>query len=363
MADQDAAVAQGGAERPARAARRAGKEEIRRRIEHREPAAAQFGRRFGPGFADGRDGLFKIRLVVHRGGAGGLAHRVDVVGAVAELDPVHIGDQPRLADAEPEPRPGQAARFGKGAHNEQVVVFLHKRQAGCPRPGKIDIRLVHNHNVVGVCAHNVLNLRNRGQQARRRVGVRDYDRAAKAMVGGKVDCEILPQRQHPGRHAEQVAQNGVEAVGNIGESERSALIAERPDREQQVFVAAVAAEHPIFGHAAARGDGRDELCLPQVGVQPQPGHGIRHRGGDAGGRGIGVLVRVELDKVRPRNLLSGGIRLQRRQRRGKKSAHGCLPAYFSSSNRIVTLFAWACRPSRSAKSAMRPCTAPRASLV
>ena len=308
-----------------------GKDKIRGRIQHCEPALPQPGRRFGAGLADSRHGFLEVRLVRHGGGPGGLAHRVYVVGAVAELDAVHVGDQPRLRHTEPQPCARQAAGFGEGAHHHQVFVFCHQRQAGRPRPGKVDIRLVHNNGVVRVALHDALDRSDRRQQACRRVGVGKHDGLAKGIVGGRVEREILPQRQHMRGHAQQVAQNGVEAVGDIGKRQRRVLVAERADGQQQVFVAAVAAQDPLGRHAAARGDGCGQLRFGQVGVKAQPFDGPGHRCGDAGGRGIGVLVGVQLDKAGHGQLFAGRVWLQRRQRRGEKSAHRRPPPLHSAS--------------------------------
>ena len=123
------------------------------------------------------------------------------------------------------------------------------------------------------------------------------------------------------RNVQQIAQNRVKAVGDIGKCQRVGFIAESAQRQQQVFIAAVAAQKIFRLHAAVAGNGGAERGFGQIGIQPQPRHCPGHRRRHTGGRRVGVLVGVQLDKVRQFQLLAGGIRLQRSQRFGKITAH------------------------------------------
>ena len=64
------------------------------------------------------------------------------------------------------------------------------------------------------------------------------------------------------------------------------------DGQQQVFIAAVAAQHVFGTHAALFRDGRAQLCLCQIGVQPQAVHLRRHRRRHAGRGRVGVFVGI-----------------------------------------------------------------------
>ena len=68
----------------------------------------------------------KIGLVGDRRRARGLGHGVDVVGAVAELDAVHVGNQRGPRNAEAQPCTRQIVRFGEGMGDDEVVIFFPK---------------------------------------------------------------------------------------------------------------------------------------------------------------------------------------------------------------------------------------------
>ena len=129
------------------------------------------------------------------------------------------------------------------------------------------------------------------------------------------------------RNVQQIAQNRVKTVGYIGKGQRCVFIAERPQGQQQVLVAAVAAQNILRLHAPVGSDGLVQCAVGQVRVQPQPRHHRRHRRRHTGRGRVWVFVGVELDKVVNFQLLAGHIRLQRSQRFGKIAAHGLTPPF------------------------------------
>ena len=143
-----------------------------------------------------------------------------------------------------------------------------------------------------------------------------------AAVLFKVDGQATFQRDDVLRDVQQITQHRVKAVCHIGKGQRRIFVAEGPQRQQQVFVAAVAAEDVFRAHAPMPGNGGVQVAVCQIGVQPQPGHGRCHRCRHAGCGRIRVFVGVELDDVSDFELLAGGIRLQRRKGFGKITAHG-----------------------------------------
>ena len=130
MADQDAAVAELFKNFPAGHPVGCGKQEVCGRVEHREAAPAQLSRCVGALGDDFRRYIGEISLVGDGGHAGGLGHRIDIVGAVAEFDAVHVGNQLRPRDAEAQPRTCEIVGLGKGVGDDKVVIFVQKRQAG-----------------------------------------------------------------------------------------------------------------------------------------------------------------------------------------------------------------------------------------
>ena len=129
------------------------------------------------------------------------------------------------------------------------------------------------------------------------------------------------------RNVQQIAQNRVKTVRYIGKGQRGVLVTESPQRQQQVFIAAVAAQNILRLHAPVGGDGLVQRAVGQVRVQPQPRHRRRHRRRHAGRGRVRVFVGVEFDKVVDFQLLAGHIRLQRSQRLGKIAAHGLTPPF------------------------------------
>ena len=80
--------------------------------------------------------------------------------------------------------------------DDKVVIFVQKRQAGRAGRREFDIGFVDDHNVIWVCFQHFLNGRDRGQQAGRGVGVGDDDRFMQTAVFGKVDGQIVLQREN-----------------------------------------------------------------------------------------------------------------------------------------------------------------------
>ena len=284
-------------------------------------ALPQLGHCVGTGGADLVHRITKVIFILHGGNGGSLGEGIDVIGAVAELDAVHIGNQLRVCHAEAHAGTGQIVGFGEGLHHNHVVIFLGQRNAAGVWPGKINVRFVHNHNAVGVGAHHFLNGGHRLQQGGRGVGVGNHDGLIQTVVLAQIQRKIFLHRDHMLRNVQQIAQNRVKAVGDIGKCQRVGFIAESAQRQQQVFIAAVAAQNIFRLHAAVVGNGGAERGFGQIGIQPQPWHCPGHRRRHTGGRRVGVLVGVQLDKVRQLQLLAGGIRLQRSQRFGKITAH------------------------------------------
>ena len=107
---------------------------------------------------------------------------------------------------------------------------------------------------------------------------------------------------------EQPAPDAVAAVGDVGIGQRVALIAERPEREEEVLVAAVAGHDLIRLQAKVLCRGLEQVSTGGVGVEAElfhlgPAHGVQHR---RGGR-VGALVGVELDVFLVLRLLPRGV--------------------------------------------------------
>ena len=163
-----------------------------------------------------------------------------------------------MADTVAQPRARKIVRLREGAHNEQIVVFLCQRHAGGIGACKCNVGFIHNDNVPGIAAHDLLNGIARCKQAGRCVGVRNDDGLVKTAVFGKVNGKIIFERQNVRGDMQQITQNRVKAVGNIRKRERVAFVTERPQREQQVLVTAVAAQDVFRRDAAVAGNGRTE---------------------------------------------------------------------------------------------------------
>ena len=204
----------------------------------------------------------------------------------------------------------------------EILIAFQQRQAACPRGGKFYVGFVHHHDVVGVGLQNFLDVLRRQQQPGGGVGVGNHHRFMQAAVGGNVQGKVLPQRDNMLRDMQQITQHRVKAVSYIGKCQRCIGIAEGAQRQQQVFVAAVAAQDVFRLYAPVRRNGGVQVGVGQIRIQPQPRHRLCHRLCHRRGGGIGVFVGVELDKILQFQLFAGHIRFQRRQRFGKIAAHG-----------------------------------------
>ena len=106
-----------------------GEQKVRGRVKHGKPAAAQLVGGVGALGNDFCRYIGKIGLVGDGRHARRLGHGIDIVGAVTELDAVHIGNQLGPRDAEAQPRPRQIVGFGEGVGDDEVVVGFQQRQA------------------------------------------------------------------------------------------------------------------------------------------------------------------------------------------------------------------------------------------
>ena len=132
-------------------------------------------------------------------------------------------------------------------------------------------------------------------------------------------------------------------------------------RKEEVLVAAIAG-HDLLRLQTEVSCGRlEQVGTGGVGVKAQLFHLVLAHGGDhrRGGQ-IGAFVGVQFDVLLILRLLTRGVGGDSGQSGRKEFTHGSNPHF---SYRMVTLRAWACRPSRSAKSAMRGATSPSASRV
>ena len=145
------------------------------------------------------------------------------------------------------------------------------------------------------------------------------------MVFHRVQAEIPFQGDDILGDVEQPAPDGVAAISNIGMGQGMIFIAEGPQGEKQVFVAAVA-RHDLVGLQAVI----IRRLLPQggagrVGIELKPAglllDGLQHRRG----RRIGAFVGVQLDIGPVLGLFPGGVGLQIAEGGAEKAAHRSAP--------------------------------------
>ena len=200
----------------------------------------------------------------------------------------------------------QLAGFGERLDHQQVLVLVDEGHAAFP--AKVHIGLVHNDHVVGVGFQDALYGTAGQGQTRGGIGVGNDDGLVSAVVIGGVQREILFQGNDIAGDVEQPAPDAVAAVGDVGIGQRVALIAERPEREEEVLVAAVAGHDLIRLQAKVLCRGPEQVGTGGVGVEAElfhlgPAHGVQHR---RGGR-VGALVGVELDVFLALRLLPRGV--------------------------------------------------------
>ena len=159
----------------------------------------------------------------------------------------------------------------------------------------------------------------------------------------------------------QPTPHAVAAIGDIGIGQRVLLVAEGPQRKEQVLVAAVAGHDLVRLQTKVCGGRLEQVGTGGVGVKAKLFHLVlAHSGHHRRGRQVRAFVGVQFDVLLILRLFTRGVGGDSFQPGRKEFTHGSSPHF---SYRMVTLFAWACRPSRSAKSAMRGATAPSASRV
>ena len=190
---------------------------------------------------------------------------------------------------------------------------------------EVHIGLVHNHHVVGVGVGDGPDGFRRQGQAGGGVGVGDDNGLVPAVVFQRVQAEIPFQGDDILGDVEQPAPDGVAAISNIGMGQGMIFIAEGPQGEKQVFVAAVA-RHDLVGLQAVI----IRRLLPQggagrVGIELKPAglllDGLQHRRG----RRIGAFVGVQLDIGPVLGLFPGGVGLQIAEGGAEKAAHRSAP--------------------------------------
>jgi len=174
---------------------------------------------------------------------------------------------------------------------------------------EVHIGFVHDHHVVRVRLQDALDGTAGQGQTGGGIGVGQHDGGTEAVVIGGVKGEILLQGDDPAGDVHQPAPDAVAAVGDVRIGQRVFLVAEGPQREEEVFVAAVAG-HDLAGlQPEVLGRRVQQLGTGRVGVEPQffdlgAAHGVHYR---RGGR-VGALVGVQLDVFLILRLFAGGVR-------------------------------------------------------
>ena len=323
MADQHPFFPQGPVEGAALHPVGPGKQEVGPAVGEFKPAPGQLPGRPGPGFHDLLAGLVEIAGALQGRNAGGQGHPVDVVGVEAGADPFQVGNQALAADGKAQTGPGHLPGLGKGLDHQQVVAAVDQGDAALGP--KVHIGLIHNHHVVGIGGGNSGNFLRRQGQAGGGVGVGNDDGLVPAVVFHRVQAEIRFQGNHVLRDVEQPAPDGIASIGHIGVGQGVGLIAEGPQGEKQIFVAAVARHHLVRLDAVIPGRSLPQGGAGGVGVQLQPArlalNGLHHRGGG----GIGAFVGVQFDIRAILGLFTGGVGLQMGQGGAEITAHFAPP--------------------------------------
>src|SRR5699024_4412581 len=138
---------------------------------------------------------------------------------------------------------------------------------GHAAPGpKVHIGLVHDHHPVGVAGGDLPDGLGGQGQAGGGVGVGDDDGLVQVIVPGRVQGEVLFQRDDVLGDVHQAAPDPVAAVGDVGPGQRAAGVAESPQGKEQVFVAAVAGHDLVRLQLIIFGGGLAQLQAVGVGV-------------------------------------------------------------------------------------------------
>lgn len=82
---------------------------------------------------------------------------------------------------------------------------------------EVDIRLVDHHDMSGILPDKPLDLLERQQHARRRIGIRNKNRFSQSEIVAYVDGKVLPQGNLRVRHAVQRRKDRIKAVADIRE--------------------------------------------------------------------------------------------------------------------------------------------------
>ena len=100
------------------------KQEIGAAVQHGKAPRFQLLLCPAPRLHDSGAGLVEVVRIFQRGLARLQGQPVDVVGVEAELDPVEVGDELRIAHSETQPRTGQLTGLREGLDHQQIFVSL-----------------------------------------------------------------------------------------------------------------------------------------------------------------------------------------------------------------------------------------------
>ena len=160
------------------------------------------------------------------------------------------------------------------------------------------------------------------------VGVGDDDGLVQAIIVCRVEGEIFFQRDDVAGDVHQPAPDAVAAIGDVCIGQRVVLVAEGPQGEEQVLVAAVAGHDLLRLQLKVCRRCPQQLGTGRVGVEAELFHlGLAHRP-HHGRRGeIRAFVGVQLDVLLVLRLFARGVGSDSFQRGRKKTAHVCQPPF------------------------------------
>ena len=297
-----------------------GEEEVGPAVQHGEAPRFQLLLRPAAGFDDGGTGLFEIGLIFQRGLAGLQGQAVDVIGVEAEFDPVEIGDELCIAHRKAQTGTGQLTGLRESLDDQQIFVLVDEGDTALA--AEVHIGLVHDDHVVGVRLQDALDGAAGQGQTGGGVGVGDNDGLVQAVIVGRVEGEVILQRDDVAGNVHQAAPDAVAAVGDVCIGQRMCLVAEGPQGEEEVLVAAVAG-HDLVGLQIEVGRCRpQQLGTGGVGVEAELFHlGLAHRRHHRRRGAVGAFVGVQLDVLLVLRLLPRGVGGDSFQRGRKKTAH------------------------------------------
>ena len=193
--------------------------------------------------------------------------------------------------------------------------------------------------------------------ARGGVGVGDQHVGPGMAIVRRIDGKILPKGDLPIGNMVQRPEHGVEPVGDVGEHKGVISVSKGQKGIIQNLVRPVGKQQVFRGHVQELCHPGLQACAGDVAIQVQR-PGLGDPPGNAGGRGIGRFVGVQLHILLVLGLLTGHIGLKGGVLLAEKTTHAS-----ASSNRLSTLRAWPSRPSCRAKPAMLGLTCFKASAV